>query len=275
MTSRPEIVAARTKKLEEVLQRHGITIADANDLVELQGYEMVFIADDSGSMTMSSVPKGSRVLGKDEPTRWDELCGTLQMAVELAACFDDDGVDIFFLNRPALRNVKSRDDVFLQQALSTPPFGGTPLTEVLQTVLHEYGQQTEKPVLVVIATDGVPNGGPNKFKNVIRGALRKGFGETQFKFQVLACTDDEAAIGWLNEFDTLFQEVDVTDDYYSEKKEVVAAGRCHDFKRADWIIKALLGPISTKQIHLDIRLLLFVCLAFPLSLSLFEQNIYI
>ena len=230
-------------KLNGVLSRHGITIADANDLVLLQGYEIVVIADDSGSMTLSSVPDGQRQLGQREPSRWEELCGTLRMVVELATIFDADGVDIHFLNRPALTHLRSRDDPQLDTALQRPPSGGTPLTETLQKVLSAHSE-SEKPVLFVIATDGMPNGGIQRLKNVISEAISRP-GRT-FKFQILACTDDDTQVGWLNEFDREYKEVDVTDDYHSEKQEVLRTGKCPSFKRSDWIIKALLGPISNK-----------------------------
>ena len=234
-------------KLNGVLSRHGITIADANDLVLLQGYEIVVIADDSGSMTLSSVPQAERRLGQREPSRWEELCGTLRMVVELATIFDADGVDIHFLNRPALTHLRSRDDPQLDTALQRPPSGGTPLTETLRNVLTAHAADpSEKPVLIIIATDGMPNGGPAPFKQIIVDAIRKRFGQTIFKFQILACTDDDTQVGWLNQFDEEFAEVDVTDDYHSEKQEVLRTGKCPTFKRSDWIIKALLGPISNK-----------------------------
>ena len=232
--------------LNAVLQRHNISIADANDLVLLQGYDIVFIADDSGSMQLSSVPQNQRKLGQSEPSRWDELKGTVQMIVEIATCFDPDGVDIFFLNRPSIHGIRSRDDPALAQAFASPPFGGTPLTEMLQSVLQKCSANTERPVLVMIATDGEPNGGPHRFMQVIRDAIARRTTQTKFKFQILACTDDDDAVGWLNKFDQEFAEVDVTDDYHSEKQEVLRAEKCRQFQRGDWVIKALLGPISSK-----------------------------
>merc|ERR1712083_545817 len=43
-----------------------------------------------------------------------------------------------------------------------------------------------------------------------------------------------------------FGEVDCTDDYESEKKEVLAVGLAKQFERSDWLMKALLGPVSKK-----------------------------
>ena len=237
--------------LQAILQKYEITIADANDLVLLQDYEIVFIADDSGSMQLCSVPPNERRLGAQMPSRWDELCETIRVVSELACCFDADGIDIHFLNRPSVRNITSVRDPRLVQALAAPPAGTTPLTEKVQTVLREHAQ-TEKPVLMMIATDGEPNSGPQKFKNVIRNAINKTDGCT-FKFQILACTEDDDQVAWLNEFDDATEGLDVTDDYYSERKEVLAAGRVSTFKRSDWVIKALLGPISSKYDKLDQR----------------------
>ena len=236
---------AQMQKLNSLLTRYSITIADANDLVQLQGYEIVFLVDDSGSMSLSSVPSHLRRLGQREPTRWDELGGTVQMVVEIATIFDADGVDVFFLNREPLRSIKSRDDPRLTAALAQPPSGGTPLTEQLQQVIMQYAH-SEKPVLILIATDGTPNGGLHAFKTCIRQAIAKRGCSATFKFQILACTDDDSAIGWLNEFDEEFAEVDVTDDYHSERAEVLKAERAPHFTRGDWLMKALLGPIISK-----------------------------
>ncbi len=49
----------------------------------------VVIVDDSYSMT-------ERVTA--HCSRWDLACDTLQILAELAADYDDDGVDVFFLN---------------------------------------------------------------------------------------------------------------------------------------------------------------------------------
>ena len=239
-------------KLLQLLQRHKITICEANDLVALQDYEIVFIADDSGSMTLSSVPTNQRQLGVASPSRWDELTGTIGMVVDVATCFDPDGVDVFFLNRASVTGVKSRDDPKLTQAMSQPPYGTTPLTETLQQAMVQYAR-SERPVLFIIATDGEPNGGHSAFRNLVTQGVKKHFGSATFKYQILACTDDESAIGWLNRFDQEFQEVDVMDDYFSEKQQVIRAGRCPVFTRGDWIMKALLGPVSSKFDNWDER----------------------
>merc|ERR1719316_2196798 len=106
--------ADKMERLSRLLDQFEITIAEANDLVVLADYEIVVIADDSGSMSMASQPPSERKLGAPIPTRWDELKETCSLLVELGACFDESGLDIFFLNRPPLREVKSnRDPAFV------------------------------------------------------------------------------------------------------------------------------------------------------------------
>eukprot|EP01064_Diplonema_japonicum_P029047 TRINITY_DN4608_c0_g1_i2.p1 TRINITY_DN4608_c0_g1~~TRINITY_DN4608_c0_g1_i2.p1 ORF type:complete len:281 (+),score=71.07 TRINITY_DN4608_c0_g1_i2:39-881(+) len=236
---------SKTERLQSILTKYEITIAEANDLVALEGYDIVFILDDSGSMTLSSEPASHRKLGQKSRTRWEELGETVKLVAELACVFDDDGIDLHFLNRPTLKGIKSGDDSTLLAALSTPPSGGTPLTETVERVVREYGA-SEKPVLMLIATDGVPNGGPGRFVHLVTDIVKKKITQVTFKFQILACTDDDDAVSWLDTFDKQFAAVDVTDDYYSERDQVLKAGRATQFNRADWVMKALLGPVSNK-----------------------------
>jgi hypothetical protein len=42
------------------------------------------------------------------------------------------------------------------------------------------------------------------------------------------------------------QYVDVTDDYDTERKQVLRAGRIHKFSRDDYVLKALVGAASPK-----------------------------
>merc|ERR1719440_537262 len=145
------------EKLTQILNQFEITIAEANDLLVLTDYEMVVIADDSGSMQMSAVPPEARTLGAAVPSRWDELKFTLGLLVELGGCFDESGLDIHFLNRPKLTEVKSASSPLLLEAFANKPLGTTPLTECLRDVVKQCAEKcaaVEKPVLMFILTDG-------------------------------------------------------------------------------------------------------------------------
>lgn len=236
------------ERLQAILDRFEITIAEANDLVALEDYEIVVIADDSGSMTCPSPPASQRKLGVPSPTRWDELKETVALIVELGACFDSSGLDIHFLNRSTVTNVKSSRDPAFCNAFRDSPNGGTPLTETLMRVVQ--GSSGEKPVLFIL-TDGVPNGGPERFGAELRRVVNKQSTNHTFQVQIMACTGDDAAVGYLNKLDQEFTEVDVTDDYFAEREEVLKAGRTKTFSRGDWCMKAMLGPVSCKFDALD------------------------
>merc|ERR550525_7904 len=96
----------------------------------------------------------------------------------------------------------------------------------------------------MIATDGKPNGGVDKVAREIRSSIANSHG--RIRYQLLPCSDQEQDIAWMNDLDEEFGEVDCTDDYESEKREVLAVGLAQRFERSDWLMKALLGPISKK-----------------------------
>jgi hypothetical protein len=234
-----------SKRLQAVLDRFEITIAEAHELAVLEDFEIVVIADDSGSMQMSSVPAHQRKLGQTSKTRWDELQDTVGLIVELGACFDASGLDIFFLNRPPISGVTSASDQQLIRSFACPPQGSTPLTETMQKVAKTCGG--EKPVLLFILTDGEPNGGATNFCKELSRLVKKQSTSHTFKVQIMACTADEDAVAWLNDVDHQFKEVDVTDDYHSEMLEVLkGAKKVNKFTRGDWCMKAMLGPVSSK-----------------------------
>jgi len=235
--------AKMLQRLNAVLARFEITIAEANELVVLQDYEIVVIADDSGSMRSAAAPAHMRQIGQPSPTRWDELKHTVSEMAELASCFDSSGIDIFFLNRSPLLGVKGSADASFASAFAALPTGSTPLTETVQRVAERVAG--ERPVLLFVMTDGMPNGGKDPFIKVMR-ELTGPNSTAKVRVQIMACTSEESEISWLNELDAELTGVDVTDDYFSERQEVLNAGRVAKFTRGDWCMKAMLGPVSSK-----------------------------
>jgi len=233
----------KVARLQAVLDHFEITVAQANELVALEDYKIVVIADDSASMKKPAAFMQTRKLGETRPlrTRWQELQETITEIVDIASCLDGEGVDVFFLNRPTVFAVGESQEQQFVQAFSAPPKGGTPLSERLQEVLAKTGGE-QKQVLLFILTDGEPSGGTDYFSEVISEAIST----KRMKIQILACTADDEEIAWLNAVDRRFQEVDVVDDYHSERKEVLAAEIVPRFTRGDWCMKAMLGPISHK-----------------------------
>jgi len=231
-------------RIEEVLRRFEITIVEADELAALEDYEMVIVADDSGSMENPSVPPTKRKLGVRSSTRWEELQATISSIVDITACFDSSGVDVFFLNREAVTGVKGSSDPRFVKAFEAPPQGTTPLTETLELVASRVSR--ERPILLFVLTDGEPNGGPEPLGAVLTKLVARGGGGAKIHVQLMVCTPDDEEVQWLNDMDRSIGGVDVTDDYYTEQQEVLSYNRAPQFTRGDWVMKAMLGPVSKK-----------------------------
>ena len=80
----------------------------------------------------------------------------------------------------------------------------------------------------MIFTDGAPDEGLQCFEAELKRLVTKKSTDTTVKVQIMACTSDDGAIGYLNAIDEKFGKVDVTDDYYSEQQEVVGFRRGKD-----------------------------------------------
>jgi hypothetical protein len=152
-------------------------------------------------------------------------------------------VDLYFLNRPPILNVTDPSQV--QVAFQSPPNGFTPLSKAFRYILSaKRATLAEKKLLVLIFTDGQPTDDHGRtdihtFLNDL-GSKPKGV-----HVQVVACTDDEQAVAYLNEIDGDVPDLDVCDDYLSEKKEVLEAqGKQFHFSLGDYVTKCLLGPID-------------------------------
>ena len=150
--------------------------------------KIVYVYDDSGSMNMmlNDSPLNTGVF---KATRWDELKHFSKVSIELANVFNPEGIDIFFLNRPAARAVKHIHD--LEPYFIDKPNGFTPIRRVLQTVLAENNRTrlAERKLLIVIVTDGEPTDEYGKkdikgFKEVLQSRDRN------VHTTIVSCTDE-------------------------------------------------------------------------------------
>lgn len=115
-----------------------------NDLKTLERFDIVIVADDSGSMSTHVNNQGK--------TRWDELKEVLSVVIELGVLLDEDGIDILFLNRGTRRKVKSSQEIM--DLLRQPPQYRTPLSARTREAMRLANPN--KPMLLLIATDGEP-----------------------------------------------------------------------------------------------------------------------
>lgn len=229
----------RMAKLQALAARYEIRPDFVSRMRELEKYEIVLLCDDSGSM---STPVGGAVSGFGaRKTRWDELREYCTLAVEISSCFDADGIDLYFLNRcggAPFTHISSAEQV--AAAFAAPPSGGTPLVAALNRIFSDKRAViAEKPLLLLLATDGEPSEGTGAFTSAVRNRPRNTF------VSILACTDDEAAVGYLDALDHGVPGVDVNDDYQSERRQIQRVqGPKFAYSFADHVTKTMLGPVD-------------------------------
>ncbi|CAF1320800.1 unnamed protein product [Adineta ricciae] len=237
--------------LDEFVRRYEINPTFAERLRKLKGYEIVFICDDSGSMT---APLGTNINPYEQQrTRWDELKQTVSIVVDLASVFDPDGVDVYFLNREPMLHVRNSSE--LETIFALEPEGSTPIVPVFRQVLHDKRNQIyERNLLILLATDGVPTDEREQsdvrtLEHVLRNERRP---INQIPVTIIACTDDDNSMSYLNNWDKQIPNLDVVDDYQSERKEIQACqGRDFPFGFGDYVVKILMGGIDSFFDQLD------------------------
>ncbi|CAF4638813.1 unnamed protein product, partial [Rotaria sp. Silwood2] len=218
---------------EEFIRRYHINEGFASKLHGLRGYEIVFLCDDSGSMK-APIRRASSA-GQQQYTRWEELKKTVSMVVDLASTVDPDGVDVYFLNRKPLLNVHNSKE--LVSTFATPPNGATPIVRALRQVLNDKKNEIQqRKLLIVIATDGIPtdnNGQPNvqEFYQVL---AHERIPIDRVPVTIMTCTDDRECMSYLNDWDRKIPNLDVVDNYESEKEEILAVqGKSFPFSFGD------------------------------------------
>jgi len=186
-------------------------------------------------------------------TRWDELRSIVQIIIEIATVFDSNGVDVHFLNRRPMLNVTDPRQVV--ESFIQPPGGFTPLTAALRQIFHSAASKrgSDKRLLVFVATDGAPtdaNGTVDirSLENLMNNERQSNTTYVTF----VACTDDDESVAYLSQWDRTMMNVDVVDDYKSEREEVRRnKGYNFPFSFGDYVAKALLGAVDPQMDALD------------------------
>lgn len=239
----------RLARFRELAGRYEIRPDFCSKLRQLEGFEIVIICDDSGSMSSMLDQTPGDPFGK-KYTRWDELKHYVSIVTDIAGTLDQNGLDIYFLNRPSVTGITHSEQVV--PLFQNPPGGYTPIPRVLTQILNDKaGIIREKKMLILIATDGQPtndvgNDATNEFFHCLK--MRS----PNVYVSIIACTDDNSSMAYLNEIDRIIPSVDVNDDYLSEKREVqIAQGPNYAFSFGDYVVKTLLGSIDPVFDSLD------------------------
>ena len=237
----------RFEKFRQVCAMHEISDLFAQKLRVLEGFDVVLIADDSGSML---TPLAATSPFAPSITRWDELKTSVKTIIDIASTMDSNGIDIYFLNRPPLLNITNA--AMVEQPFSQPPSGFTPIADAINRVLQaKQAVLAEKKLLIVILTDGEPTDTRGQVSvPQLEQALM--YRPQQCFTTFVACTDDLQVMEYLNGWDKKIPRLDVVDDYRSEQREILAVrGPSFPFSHGDYVVKLLLGSIVPDMDRLD------------------------
>lgn len=210
-------------------------------LQELCKYHIVLLMDDSGSMQTKDE-------GLSGPSRWDEAHEAAAFVTEAATIFDPAGIDIDFLEGDGLLHVSDESQV--EPLFNRMPNGGTPLIAKLQELMEKY-KNNEKPVLLIVFTDGHPNDyGPDLDENERQLAVLMQMRENnqtlrnKIKISFALCIRDEGVANFYRRLKKFEHGVDVTEDYDDEIIEMRRKyGQGVEFTKHDCFIKMLLGAV--------------------------------
>lgn len=119
--------------------------ANAGKCFKAGYHDIHVLVDDSSSM---------------RPT-WTEAKEGVEALLSEAVKYDEDGVNVSFLNHEDFYNVKTIDEV-IRVFTSVGPVGTTPTAEAIRRITSEYWadfdpKAPKKPLSVVVVTDGCPN----------------------------------------------------------------------------------------------------------------------
>ncbi|KAL5346054.1 hypothetical protein ACLOAV_009085 [Pseudogymnoascus australis] len=206
---------------------------DNTGFARLALFDTVFVIDDTGSMQMTA--NSDEVAAPGIKTRWDVLTNSMQFIGNIAAEYDPDGVDIYFLVSTDLNqtNIKSGQAVLnlLAEVDLTKGSGGTYFAEVLADILGTHvaryddyfkaAKRREKvdkvrPLNVIVLTDGKANDGNATKKTIIKMGRKlddMNAPLTQIGIQFLQVGDDNDAAKWLKSLDDDLEDNHDVRDY--------------------------------------------------------------
>jgi hypothetical protein len=222
------------------------------DLAGMALYDVWLLCDDSWSM--ANTP--------DDPDRIADLELICDKVASIATLFDDDGINIRFMNSQyAPDNVRTTADV--KNALARVSYNGiTPMgTSAYKKIMEPYLRNARhtpptKPILIIIVTDGTPQGEEITFESAVMRAHRSlqdmGMSPYSIAIQVAQVGNDIKAQKFLNELDNhhhIGHMIDCTANYEFEAGEMAKKGV--SMSAYLWLLKLMVGAVDPEYDEKD------------------------
>jgi hypothetical protein len=205
-----QIAQGAAPKVDMLCQSWRVNPEIGRDVIKLALFDIILYIDDSGSMAF-----------EEDGERIEDLKVILSRVAFAASLFDDDGVQLRFMNSPeqgnGIRNEQQVHDLIARIRFHSLTPMGTQLQEkILEPLVLGPARsgKLQKPVLIITITDGEPAGDKNNIFGVIRRAVRElaqnpryGRGAVSFQFaqvgndlkarEFLTTLDEDPEIGQL------------------------------------------------------------------------------
>lgn len=245
-----QIASRASSQVQQLAAQWRVNPEIAQDIVKLALYDIILYVDDSGSMAFEE--NGERI---------DDLKLIINRVAFAAGLFDDDGIQVRFMNSNeqgnGIRNPQQVEELIGRirfQGLT--PMGRELQNKVLQPLVLGAARagQLRKPVLVIIITDGQPTGESQRdISNIIMSASRElqsnprcGKGAVAFQFAQVG--NDIKAREFLKQLDEdreIGDIIDCTSNFEVEQDEMSRAVPPVNLTPELWLIKLLLGSIDS------------------------------
>ncbi|CEJ60785.1 Putative RfeF [Penicillium brasilianum] len=236
-------------RLQRIVHELNVPMEVATDLMKLALFDIVLYVDDSGSIEF-----------EEKGLRKDQLRQILGIVATVASTFDQDGIEVRFMNSMEEgHGVRSSDDV--ERLVSRVRFSGlTPLgTSLRQKVVDPLvigpvrSGRLQKPVLIITITDGQPAG---EAHSTVRDTISYAVHEVQraqystgaVSFQFSQVGNDTRAREFLSDLDEdpeIGQLIDCTSNFEVEQDEMSRANPPVHLTRELWCAKLMLGAIDS------------------------------
>lgn len=233
---------------KSIAAKRKIPMELAFDLAALAVADTVVFIDDSGSMNFDEQWNLS-----SEKT--DDLKLILSRVVDITSLFDDDGLSIrFFNNNLEFDGIKSEQEAL--NALSQVNYtGGTPIgrnlvSKILQPMVYDKARdnQFQKPLMIYIITDGVPDNKTELKENIKRckdWLSQTMYGKSAVSIMFAQVGNSQSAANYLKtELDNdpdIGNDVDTTGNFELEYTKYKAKGV--ELTPDLWLLQMTLGSL--------------------------------
>ncbi|KAB8291736.1 hypothetical protein EYC80_006532 [Monilinia laxa] len=242
-----QISATAPQKIDQLCQAWNVPKELGADIVKLALFDIILFIDDSGSMVFQE--NGSRI---------DDMKLVLGRAAYAGSLFDADGIEVRFINSDVNgNNIRSEPEVeALVQRVNfkgLTPLGAQLRNKVVEPLIMNKARANalQKPVLVIVITDGQPDNQDEVFqvvKNSAAELARTQYGKQAISYQFAQVGNDKQATEFLKKLDddrSIGDLIDCTSNFEAEQDEMARTNPGTDLTPDLWLLKLLLGAVDS------------------------------